>query len=540
MSAHKNRATAKTPFRRGRVAQVLAGAAVATAGCALVAGAVFAGEESALQRVPVPSTAVPAGDYVGLCPEPPKLLEGIVSSSDSEFSPESDTARSVVTAMVLNGPAGTIASGSLTELGADGSPVALADPAEPPADLPADAVREPLQAAVLSEQEVDAFTVFRTEPLPAQAAPAGAVLAYTAQDGDLRGLAAANCQRPSNDLWLVGANTTVGQTAVLSISNASETPATVDLELYGAEGPITAPGSRGILVAPGESEQIVLAGLASDQPSLAVRVRSSGGPVSALVQQSVLRNLTPGGVEYLAPSTGATEQVMTGVVIQPQDIAQSISGQDGYAASGPALQIAVPGSSEAVLEVRVFGADGQEPLPDGGVLSVPAATVHEISLADLPAGTYTIAVSSDVPVAAAARSSRGVAADEPVDFAFSPSSDQMGSQHIVAVPSGVASELAFGAPEAEASVAVRRVFDDGRVSAPTSFAVAAGSTERIDAGKIGEDDGGTVVGYVIGASGGPVYGAQILNSAADSPDISVLALPDAVTGQQALPIVLGY
>ena len=76
-------------------------------------------------------------------------------------------------------------------------------------------------------------------------------MSYTAADGDLQGSAAAACQQPANDLWLVGANTALGRTAVLNLSNASSTPATVSLELFGAKGQIQAPGSRGLLVAPG-------------------------------------------------------------------------------------------------------------------------------------------------------------------------------------------------------------------------------------------------------------------------------------------------
>ncbi len=67
-------------------------------------------------------------------------------------------------------------------------------------------------------------------------------MSYTATDGDLQGSAAAACQQPANDLWLVGANTALGRTAVLNLSNASSTPATVSLDLYGAQGPD--PGAR--------------------------------------------------------------------------------------------------------------------------------------------------------------------------------------------------------------------------------------------------------------------------------------------------------
>ena len=77
----------------------------------------------------------------------------------------------------------------------------------------------------------------------------------------------------------------------------------MNLELYGKAGQIKASGSRGLLVGPKSTRSIVLAGLAPGEERLSVHVRSSGGPVSALIQQSVLRGLTSGGVDFIAPGT---------------------------------------------------------------------------------------------------------------------------------------------------------------------------------------------------------------------------------------------
>ena len=161
-----------------------------------------------------------------------------------------------------------------------------------------------LLAGVVSQHAVDAVSVLSADAQENQQASAGAVLSYTATDGDLHGSAAAACQQPANDLWLVGANTALGRTAVLNLSNASSTPATVSLDLFGAKGQIQAPGSRGLLVAPGTTRSIVLAGLAPGEEQLSVRVRSAGGPVAAVIQQSVLRGLTPGGVDFIVPGNG--------------------------------------------------------------------------------------------------------------------------------------------------------------------------------------------------------------------------------------------
>ena len=258
---------------------------------------------------------------------------------------------------------------------------------------------------------------------------------YAAEDGDLRGSAAAACQQPANDLWLVGANTALGRTAVLNLSNASSTPATVSLDLFGAKGQIQAPGSRGLLVAPGTTRSIILAGLAPGQERLSVRVRSAGGPVAAVIQQSVLRGLTPGGVEFIAPATApALRQVISGVDIQDPAGLADLTGKSGFGDAGPALQIAVPGSADAVVAVKLYGRDGQKALPGGGVVTAKAGTVTEVPLAGVPAGPYTVAASSDVSFTAAARVTRGLKAEDASDFAWSAASARLGSQHVVPVP----------------------------------------------------------------------------------------------------------
>ena len=63
-----------------------------------------------------------------------------------------------------------------------------------------------------------------------------------ASGATLQGLAATNCQLPSNDLWLLGADTTTGREALLILRNTSEVDATVSLEIFTEAGAIEAPG----------------------------------------------------------------------------------------------------------------------------------------------------------------------------------------------------------------------------------------------------------------------------------------------------------
>ncbi|MEN3344516.1 MAG: hypothetical protein V7635_1092 [Arthrobacter sp.] len=521
----------------GRVGGLLSALALVAAGGALVSAASLAPQSASSRQLETPLAAVPAGSSVGVCPGPARLLEGTPVGTDPQFSPESATAKSTINAVVLSASSGIVPGSRLASL--KGSP--LVELAKPPAESAAatPAAAPPvLLAAVVSEREVDAGSVLSADPQGNRQAAAGAVMNYTAGDGDLRGSATAACQQPANDLWLVGASTALGRTAVLSLSNASSTPATVSLELFGARGLIQAPGSRGLLVAPGTTRSIILAGLAPGQERLSVRVRSAGGPVSAVIQQSVLRGLTPGGVDFIAPGTApAIRQVISGIDIQDPAALAGLLAKPGFADAGPALQLTVPGSADAVVEIKLYGRDGQKALRGGGVITAKAGAVTEVSLAGVPAGPYTLAASSDVSFAAAARVTRGLASENASDLAWSPASARLGSQHVVPVPRSGDRFLVFGAPEGRARISYTPVTADGKIRAAAAADIAGGTTASITVPA--DIDGSPLVGYLVSAAGDPAYGAVLLQQDGRQ-DISAIAVAPGVAGQEQVPVTLGY
>jgi len=527
--------------RAGVIGGILSAVALVAAGGGLVSAASLTPQNPASRQLEAPVAAVPAGSSVGVCPGPARLLEGTPVGTDPQFSPESATAKTAVSAAVLGSSAGIIPGSRLAPL--KGAPLAeIAPGAAPTASAPAASAppaRTPvLVAGVVPQREVDNISVLSADAQNNHQAAAGAVLSYTAEDGDLQGSAAAACQQPGNDLWLVGANTALGRSAVLNLTNASSTPATVSLDLFGSEGPIQAPGSRGLLVAPGSTRSIILAGLAPGQERLGVRVRSTGGPVAAVIQQSVLRGLTPGGVDFITPGTApSVSQVAAGLDIQDPAALAALKAKPGFADAGPALEVAVPGATDAVVEIKLYGPDGQKALPGGGVVTAKAGAVTEVSLAGVPAGTYTVAASSDVSFAATARLTRGLQAGDTADIAFSAASARLGSQHIVAVPRTGDRQLVLGAPAGRATVTYTPITADGKIRTAGTADIAGGTTVSI---KIPADVGGSpLVGYVVSAAGDPAYGALVL--ARDGrQDISAVALAPEAAGQRQVPVTLGY
>lgn len=519
---------------RGTVAGLASAVVIVAAAGSLVAAASMAPQSAGSRKLEAPLAAVPAGSNVGICPGPARLLEGTPVGTDPQFSPESATARSLVDAAVLSTNTGVLPGSRLAELNG----TALTEIAKDPGTPTTAAGPAPLLAGVVSQRAVDSVSVLSADAVGNQQATAGAVMSYTATDGDLRGSAAAGCQQPANDLWLVGANTALGRTAVLNLSNASSTPATVSLDLYGAQGQIQAPGSRGLLVAPGTTRSIVLAGLVPDQEKLSIHARSAGGPVTAVVQQSTLRGLTPGGVDFIVPGAApATRQVMSGVDIQDPASARALAAKQGFADAAAALQIAVPGPADAVVEIKLYGRDGQKALPGGGVVTAKGGSVTEVSLAGVPAGQYTVAASADVSFAAAARVTRGLKSDGATDFAWSPSSARLGSQHVVAVPRSGERYLVLGAPDDRAKITYTPITADGKLRAAATADLAGGTTALV---KVPDDVGGApVLGYVVSASGDAAYGAVLLEQEGRA-DVATVAVAPGAAGQEQVAVKLGY
>ena len=524
------------PQRQGRKTTFvgLASAAMILAGAgAVVAGGSLLPPPESSREVAAAAAAVPAGASLGVCPGPARLLEGTEAGVDPQFSPVSATAASAVTGAVL-GAAGILPASRLSQL--DGT--TAVEISEGPGQGTSAGAPQELLAGVVAARPVQQVSVLSADALANQKASAAAAMKFTATDGDLQGTAASNCHQPSNDQWIAGASTTVGRASVLLLTNASSTPATVSLELFGAQGQIQAPGSRGLLVAPGSSRAVVLAGLAPGEEQLSVRVRSAGGPVAAVIQQSVLRGLTPGGVDFIAPGAApAVRQVMTGVDIQDPAGLSQLTGKPGYGDAGPALHLTVPGPSDAVVEVRIYGRDGQVALPSGGVITAKAGAVTEISLAGVPAGQYTVAASSDVSFVAATRVTRGLQDGQPTDVAWAPAGVRLGSQHVVPVPQGGIRSLVFGALDTRATITYAAITSDGKVRAAATADIAGGTTSSI---AVPEKEGDAdVVGYVVSASGDAAYGAVLIQQYGRS-DVSTLAFLAAAAGQETVPVTLSH
>src|SRR5699024_10703907 len=115
------------------------------------------------------------------------------------------------------------------------------------------------------------------------------------------------------------------------------TNSTVDLQVFAAEGRVETSGASGIVLAPGQTRSMLVAGLAPVEDSVTVRVSASGGPVAADIQQHRLDGIVPAGVDTLQPATAGSTVVIPGLHI-PDDAAD-IAETSGLDTQTPMLNI---------------------------------------------------------------------------------------------------------------------------------------------------------------------------------------------------------
>ena len=275
------------------------------------------------------------------------------------------------------------------------------------------------------------------ESPPNEADPNAAVLVGGAQSQEIQGtefagLAAATCAVASGDSWLVGGSTAVGRTTLLTLSNPTEVTATVDLELFGENGKVSAPGTNGIDVPPNGQRVLSIAGFAPGLKSPVVHVTSRGGRVVANLQQSIVRGIDPGGIDIVGHSTDPSTAVhIPGIVMTDHIGVEQLFSAEGSEDILTTVRMFVPGDQDATATVNLA--------PEAGAgtgasfqVTVPAGSVSDFPIAELENGRYTLTIETDVPFVAAARVTS--VGDNGTDFAWISSAPRLTGDTLFATP----------------------------------------------------------------------------------------------------------
>ncbi|TXN28797.1 DUF5719 family protein [Lacisediminihabitans profunda] len=313
------------------------------------------------------------------------------------------------------------------------------------------------QSAPLSATENTTGVAPQLLTLPAGSSAARPLLAgaqsQAVSSEDLVGFAAAECTEATSDSWLVGGATDTGRTTLLTLSNPSAVPATVTLTIYSETGVVSAAGTDGIVVPASSQRVFSLAGFAPNTVSPVVRVQSRGGQVVANLQQSTVRTLEPGGVDIVGAASGpSSTSVIPGMVVANSDAVVGRQGEPGFADLGSVIRLFVPGDKAAKARVSVVPENGTAEIKSVAV-DVPAGVVTDVPLDTLADGSYTISVSSDIPLVAGARVST-VGSTGQSDFAWLAAAEPLDRKALVEVAPGP-SPLLHLANSARASATVK-------------------------------------------------------------------------------------
>lgn len=240
------------------------------------------------------------------------------------------------------------------------------------------------------------------------------------------GFAASECAETRLDQWLVGGSTRTGRQSVLTIANASEVGASVDVTVYGPDGPVQSVGSTGLSVPAGTEAVLDLAAIAPGVPDAVVHVASTGAPVAAHLQQTTTRGLDRGGFDIVDPVVAGTSAVLPGVRV---DEPSGLETQTDFDDTVPVLRVLSP--TGGALRLAFQSADGSVIESEG---RLEAGRVTDFPLDELPVGTLAIRVGSDAPVVAGARTIATSA--EGLDFDWVAGGQPRSGSSAIAVPPG--------------------------------------------------------------------------------------------------------
>ncbi|MBM9504928.1 DUF5719 family protein [Actinacidiphila acididurans] len=476
----------------GAVAVLLALTGVAT----LTGGKSQATPAAAAERLPVQRSSL-------LCPAP----------SSSDFATTTYTSFTPQGTPDASGAGADSGSGSGTsDSGATGAGSARL--------VPATSNGKPL-APLTQPGKPATYTNGRTDA-PALIGTADGAMApgWTAQQttvvssGTTHALLGLSCLTPDSEFWFPGASTADGRTDYLHLVNPDDTPAVVDVELYGKDGQLKASTGDGMTVAGHSADPVLLSTLVADKlPDLTVHVVARSGRIGAALQATDAKL----GADWLPPAAQpGTTLVMPGIPADATDVR---------------LTVFTTGSDDADLTLKLATSSGSITPAGHETLHAKAGMTTAVDLADVTkgdAGSLIIGsstVHSPVPVVAALQITRGKSGNR--EMAFLPATAPIDTRATVADNRAKGSTLALTATGHDASVKITAsAGSTGGTAVSRTVTVKAGTTLAA-APPVPSGLGGTYAVTVEPVSGGPVYASRTLALPQNGvPMFTVQPMPD--------------
>lgn len=371
-------------------------------------------------------------------------------------------------------------------------------------------------------------------------ARADAVQSTTTPGGDYRSSALTRCVAPGADALLLGGSTITGAGSLVTLTNPGTRPATATVQAWGMDGPLDLGARRGVVVAPGASETVLLESLVPGQRELAVRVQSTGAPLAASLQVTRRSGLTPGGAEILSPQADAQVDAV-------------IPGVRASAGMTPVALLLNPRGTDAHAEITVHTVSGEVKGAAHHDVVVPAGRLVAVPLTGMPAGDAAVRVRSDEPVASAVRSSvagadlPGDTLGVPVDVDTAAPAPDLSGGTVLALPAGASGVLALAAT-APAAATVIPLGANGAAGAPQQVRVAAGQQIAVPSARLALGGKAPSALVIVPDQPGRLHGAWVQatavtaapgSSAQAGPLLSTVTVPTADSGEGAPRVSAG-
>jgi len=231
-------------------------------------------------------------------------------------------------------------------------------------------------------------------------------------------------------------------------------------------------------------------------------VVARSGQVVARMHESILHGLVASGVDVVSPASApAKEQLVAGASLVT---GYSETAGDPTAPGSTSIRVAVPGSEEAVVRVRLLSSSGEVGTSAPIILNVPAGKVADVPVAGIASGTYTAVVEADVPVVAGAQIGRPSApGHKATEFAWAPAVPALTAGGYTVLPPATRSTVSLVAAGRGSSVTITPLDADGKDLEPVEVKMKQGTAAafaldgKATAFRMSDPDGGPVAASVV-------------------------------------------
>ena len=187
---------------------------------------------------------------------------------------------------------------------------------------------------------------------------------------------------------MIGGSAVPGRSAILTIANVDDAPASVNIEVWTDKGKSGARSLEGVEIPPRSRQQLPLTLIEPGRTMYALHVVATSGQVSAAIVDRGQQALTSLGVDVIAPAPEPNRVQIVGIIPE--------------GARGARLAFVSPGVPTTV-RVSLLTDDGEFALADSEALAIDADRLNLVELPDdALIGDVAVILRADDPITAGA------------------------------------------------------------------------------------------------------------------------------------------